>query len=108
MKKITVSVGVSVLVVVSSSSAETKTPITDTTYATIQSACINQCFNSKGQVDPDKAKLYCVCVCIQATANCKGVVAKYNLRYEEEMFSHISEIFPNYKQINVCKTRAGI
>lgn len=102
MNKIASIILVGVLVAASSSAdPQVNTPITPEFYTKLNTQCVRCCSSAAPAT-------YCSCACNAVLGNAKGVVKQYSLKYAEELDTHYSEVFPNYKQINECKAKAGM
>jgi len=113
MKKIfsVVLVSCAALVVAAPSQADPTqhTPITEKSYSVFQAACYDACFDgAKTKVAVDKAQVYCICACGQAVMNCREVVQRFNLKYEEEFPAHVADMSLSVSQLNACKAKAGV
>jgi len=83
-----------------------KSPISETTYTSIETACNTCCLaNTPGD---NKYIYYCSCGCEQVVENIRFVVDSQGLKSEKDLVPHIREFFPNQEQINSCKYRAGL
>src|SRR5882672_6901776 len=112
MKKIfsVVLLSLGALVVVAPSQADPaqQTPITEKSYSDFQTACYDACFDGANtKVAVDKAAVYCMCACGQATMNCREVVQRFHLKYEKEFYPHQADMSLNLTQLNTCKSKAG-
>ena len=81
-----------------------KTPITEDSYPAFQAVC--------GHAVAEKATnprqlAFGLCMCEAATANLRVVIAKHNVKFEEDITDEYwNEVQPSEDQIAVCKAAA--